>query len=240
MAIPIVLLDLICQAARKQGGGAACSAGYPDLLVTAEHLSVLLGAEIAQRVAVREDSERILAWHGMRGVLDRVFDAASVFREIGYSLDVVDIVQARGDEILVDLNRPLPPDFSRSYDLVLDTGTCEHCFHIGQAAINLASMVRTNGIIIQALPLNAYNHGFYNANPTWFFDFYPCNGFEIEYFKAVSDIVLNPKFFDVPTHDRFRDVPANSVMIVIARRKRVMELSVPVQFKYATNPTLGG
>ena len=123
---------------------------------------------------------------------------------------------------------------------MLDTGTCEHCFHIGQAAINLASIVGPNGIIIQALPLNVYNHGFYNANPTWFFDFYPANGFEIEYFKAVSDIVSNPKFFDVPIHDRFKDVPANSVMIMIAQRKRMMELKVPVQFEYAANPTLEG
>jgi hypothetical protein len=240
MAIPVVLLDLICQVARKQGGGTACSAGYPDLLVSADHLAALLGAEQAAHIAIREDSDRILAWHGVRGALDRVFDAAGVFQALGYKLDVVDIVQARGDEIVIDLNRPLPPDFKRSYDIVLDTGTCEHCFHIGQAAINLASIVGPNGIIIQALPLNVYNHGFYNANPTWFFDFYPANGFEIEYFKAVSDIVSNPKFFDVPIHDRFKDVPANSVMIVIAQRKRMMELKVPVQFKYAANPTLEG
>ena len=240
MAIPAALLDLICQAARKQGGGNACSAGYPDLLVTAEHLTAMLGAEKAQRVVVRDDSERILAWHGMRGVLDRVFDAASVFGELGYRLDVIDIVQARGDETLVDLNRPLPPDFGRSYDLVLDTGTCEHCFNIGQAALNLASLVRRDGLIIQALPLNAYNHGFYNANPTWFFDFYPCNGFEIEYFKGVSDVVLNPKFFDPPMYDRFRDVPPNSIMIVIARRASVSELKIPIQSKYVANPGLRG
>jgi hypothetical protein len=240
MAVPIVLLDLICQAARKQGGSTACSAGYPDLLVTEDHLAALLGAEKAKHVTVREDSERILAWHRMGGILDRVFDAKSLFAQLGYSLDVIDIVRARGDEILVDLNRPLPPDFGRSFDLVLDTGTCEHCFNIGQAALNLASLVSENGIIIQALPLNVYNHGFYNANPTWFFDFYPPNGFEIQYFKGVSDVVMNPQFFDLPAHDRFRDVPANSIMIVIAHRERVMELKIPTQFKYAENPHLRG
>lgn len=240
MAVPAVLLDLICQAARKQGGGTACSAGYPDMLVSTEQLTTLLGADKTQRVVVRDDSDQILAWHGVHGRFDKVFDAASIFRELGYSLDVIDIAKARGDEILIDLNQPLPPDFDRRYDLVLDTGTCEHCFHIGQAAINLASIVQHNGSIIQALPFNVYNHGFYNVNPTWFFDFYPCNGFEIQYFTAVSDIVLNPKFFDPPMHDRFRDVPANSVMLIIARRERIMNLRIPVQFKYAANPTLRG
>ena len=83
MAVPAVLLDLICQAARKQGGGNACSAGYPDLLVSAGQLTALLGAEKARRVPVREDSAQILAWHGMGKLLDRVFDSASVFHELG-------------------------------------------------------------------------------------------------------------------------------------------------------------
>lgn len=240
MAIPAVLLNLICQAARRQRGRTACSAGYPDLLVTADQLTALLGADETLRVGTREDSEQILAWHGMRNVLDRVFDAADVFRELGYSLDVIDIVKARGDEILVDLNHPLPPDFRRRFDLVLDTGTCEHCFNMGQAALNLASIVEQNGLIIQCMPLNVFNHGFYNANPTWFFDFYPLNGFEIEYFKGVSDIALNPSFFDPPIHERFREVPLNSIMIVIARRACVQDLKVPVQHKYLSNPFLRG
>ena len=240
MAVPAVLLDLICQAARKQGGGSACSAGYPDLLVGADHLAMMLGAEKAARIPVREDSAQILAWHGMGKLLERVFDSASVFRELGYGLDVIDIVKARGDEIIVDLNLPLPPDFGHDYDLVLDTGTCEHCFHIGQAALNLASLVRQDGLIIQAMPLNAYNHGFYNVNPTWFFDFYTVNGFTIDYFRAVSDVVHNPRFFDPSPHDRFRDAPGNSIMITIARRERVMDLKVPVQSKYLANPTLRG
>jgi hypothetical protein len=240
LAIPVALLDLICQAARKQGGRTACSAGYPDLLVSADHLTALLGIDKAQRVSVRKDSERILAWHGMRKALDRIFDATDVFRELGYSLDVIDISQARGDEILVDLNRPLPSEFVRSYDLVLDTGTCEHCFNMGQAALNLASIVTPGGLIIQCMPLNVFNHGFYNANPTWFFDFYPLNGFEIEYFKGVSDVARNPRFFDLPMYDTFPEAPPNSIMIAIARRARMLELKVPVQHKYAANPSLRG
>ena len=110
----------------------------------------------------------------------------------------------------------------------------------GQAALNLASLVRQDGLIIQAMPLNAYNHGFYNVNPTWFFDFYTVNGFTIDYFRAVSDVVHNPRFFDPSPHDRFRDAPGNSIMITIARRERVMDLKVPVQSKYLANPTLRG
>jgi hypothetical protein len=152
MALPAVLLQMVCEAARRQGGSAACSAGYPDLLVTPEQLSRLLGTEKAQRVRARPDSDNIIAWHGAGRWLDRTFDSTSVFRELGYSLDVIDLQAARGDEIIVDLNYPLPGDFARTYDLMLDTGTCEHCFHLGQAAMNLASLVKPQGLIFRSCP----------------------------------------------------------------------------------------
>ena len=239
MATPALVLELIHRAAREQGGGSACSAGYPDLLVTAEQLSILLGADAVQRIPVRDDSANIIAWHQAGRWFDRVFDSASVFREMGYSLDVIDIQAARGDEIIVDLNFPLPPDFGRSYDLVLDPGTCEHCFHIGQAAMNLASLVKPQGYLIQAMPLNAFNHGFYNINPTFFYDFYPVNGFEILYLKGVSSIVTHPQIFDPLPFERFHEAPRNSIMILVAKRLRAGNLQVPVQHKYQSNPKLG-
>jgi hypothetical protein len=63
MAVPPMLFDIICRAARGQGGGRACAAGYPDLLVPPQQMSVLPGAGRAARIAVREDSHKIAAWH---------------------------------------------------------------------------------------------------------------------------------------------------------------------------------
>jgi len=239
MGMPAFLLQVLCRAAQDQNGGAACAAGYPDLLVTGEQLTQALGAERARGIPVRTDSANIIAWHNVGSWLDRIYDTTSVFRTLGYTLDVLDINASRGDEILVDLNVPLPADFGRSYDLVLDTGTCEHCFHIGQAAMNLASLVKAQGIIIQALPLNSFNHGFYNINPTWFFDFYPDNGFEILYYTGVSQIVARPRLFDPPPFERFGEAPERSMSIVVARRTRVMPLAPPMQRKYREHPGLG-
>ena len=240
MAVPALLFHLLCQAAAQQKGGSACSAGYPDLLVPRKQLVDLLGESAAARIAVRADSASIARWHGVSSWLQQIFDAPSVFAELGYSLDVLDVQMVRGGEILVDLNQPLPVDFNRSYDLVLDPGTCEHCFHIGQAALNLASLVRQDGFIIQAMPLNSYNHGFYNVNPTWFFDFYADNGFEILYFQGVSDVVTNPTMFEPPRFDRFPRAPDNSSLVMVAKRIRLSQLHVPMQHKYRVAPKLGG
>lgn len=241
MAVPPMMFDLLCRVAREQGGGRACAAGYPDLLVSETQLKTMLGEERSLRVPVREDSKKIAAWHGVGRVLDKIFESRIVFRELGYQLDVIDINPARGDEIILDLNVPLPPDLERSYDLVLDTGTCEHCFNIGNAALNLASLVNKGGYLIQAMPLNVFNHGFYNVNPTWFYDFYPTNGFRFLHLQAVANIVWDPKPIDLPAFDRFSEAPPNSIIIAVVRRETmVTPLKVPMQHKYAVNPGLAG
>ena len=56
--------------------------------------------------------------------------------------------------------------------------------------------------------------------------------------KTPEYLALNPKFFDPPMYDRFRDVPANSIMIVIARRANVSEIKIQIQSKYVANPGL--
>jgi hypothetical protein len=237
MALPAILLDYVCRAAEQLGGGNACSAGYPDLLVSSGQLAALLG-ERAAKISVRPDSNAILKWHGMTDSFTAVYDARETFAQLGMSLDVIDIAAARGDEIIIDLNFPIPPSFGKRFDLVLDTGTCEHCFHIGQAAMNLASLVKKGGYIIQAMPLNAFNHGFYNVNPTWFHDFYPLNGFRIELLVGISDIVLKPSFFELPEFSGFTSAPPKSVAVLVAQKLEEKELAIPTQRKYVSNPTL--
>lgn len=240
MALPALMLDMIRQAAQEQSGGTLLSAGYPDMLARPEHLQAILGAERAAKLPMRPDSDAILSWHGLRGWIAQVPDSAAVLGALGYRLEVMDIHAARGDEMIVDLNLPLPESFDRRYDLVLDTGTCEHCFNIAQAAANLATLVKPNGFLIQALPLSSYNHGFYNVNPTWFHDFYPANGFTILVLKAVTGIVKEPKLFDLPPTARFNDAPPNAVMVMVARRDTVKPIGFPVQSKYRANPDLKG
>lgn len=58
------------------------------------------------------------------------------------------------------------------YQLVIDTGTLEHCFNVGQAFMNVAVSVSIGGVILQAAPLNRFNHGFWSFSPTADHDFF--------------------------------------------------------------------
>lgn len=236
MAIETVILDLFRQVRAQCPGQRirVLSAGYPDLLVDEATIGRLFGDSIRQQLTFREDSEAIANWHRIaRQGPAKIIESRHFFDLLGCDLDVIDVATIRGDEIIADLNYPVSDSRLSEYDIVVDSGTCEHVFNAGQALINLASMVKLNGHIIQAAPFNSYNHGFYNFCPTLFHDFYSAtNGFQLSFLKGFSNLVAKPVQFDVPLVKRFNNAPENSVLIAVATRKEIKSVKPVVQHKY--------
>jgi hypothetical protein len=216
------------------------SLGYPDMLVHPQQIRQIFGEQIASQLQFHPDSESIARWHGFTKVSNQIVESEHFFRLLGYELEIVDIVQGRGREIIVNLNEPAPENLSQRYVLVIDGGTCEHCFNIAQAVKNLANMVMKSGFIMQGNPFNMYNHGFYNLNPTWYYDFYLENGFQIHDMKIIHNGVFNPVFYNAPPYQRFSNIPENSSLAMIAQRIEIKEIKWPIQTKYKNNPTLKG
>lgn len=241
MSLIPLTLDVIGRAL-KRTDPAVCtsrrvlSLGYPDVLASRAHLARLYPPEVLERVRYRTDAESILRWHGT-GEREMI-DTPSLFEALGYALDVVDIVEARGGEIIADLNEPFPESMLAGYAAVIDAGTLEHCFNIGQAARNAAGAVAPGGFVMHGNPLNIYNHGFYNLNPTWYSDFYAANGFTVEQLDIVADVLRTPRLATPPPTARFNGAPENSTLLVVARRTRVQPITWPIQTKYVGNPTL--
>ena len=136
-------------------GRRVASMGYPDIIAPMELVEKIMGDEFP-KLTYRQDSEAICKRHGI--AQREIPDAHSFFKAMGCALDVYDIVKERGCEILCDLNHPIVP--RGTYDIVLDVGTAEHCFNIGQAIVNMADIVRKDGYIIHVNPFNCGNHGF--------------------------------------------------------------------------------
>jgi len=131
-------------------------------------------------------SELDILRHDAMAELPRRINAQHFFDLLGCDLDVLDVARIRGNEIISDLNYPIDRNIFGEYEIVVDSGTCEHVFNAGQAVINLASLVRQDGFIVQAAPLNGYNHGFYNFSPTIFYDFYSeQSGYRLIFLKGI-------------------------------------------------------
>lgn len=198
--------------------------GYPDMIGPIDHVRNCLGEKF-ERLEYHKDSEEICRRHGLSK--RQIPDTDSFFQLLGAEMDVFDIVKERGREILCDLNRPI--EQKESYDVVLDPGTLEHCFNIGQAAFNMAGLLRKDGVILHQNPFNVGNHGFYGLNPTWYADFYGQNGFKL----LDCRLCTSQKVWKTPVVDRFKFPAAEEAGIfAMAQREEVKELSFPVQTKY--------
>jgi hypothetical protein len=207
-------------------GMKVASFGYPDIIVPIGLIKDLIG-ENYKHLVYRKDSDKICERHKLS--LRPIPDAKSVFQCRDCELDVYDIVEERGCEILCDLNYPFIP--RETYDVVLDVGTIEHCFNISQAAYNMAGMVKIGGYILHENPFNWGSHGFYNLTPTWYSDFYESNGFKRIYLMLASP---DGKFQKVPFTGRFiYDGLIKEVnCFAMFQRAEKKDFVFPVQTKY--------
>lgn len=203
-------------------GSRIAAFGYPDMIAAPNQVEDILQGKA---VEYHKDSARICKRHGHK--IRPIPDTYSFFRALGAEMDVFDVVVERGNEIICDLNKPM--EVKEAYDFVLDPGTLEHCFNVGQAAMNMASLLKKDGVIFHQNPFNAGNHGFYGFNPTWYADFYGQNGF------TVLDVRLctSEQKWDTPWTDRFKFRNQEECGIfAMAKRDEVRELVFPIQTKY--------
>lgn len=245
MALNAIYLRLIINAlthVRKSAGSRRLNAlalGYPDLIATRDEIKGVIPELPDASLVPRADSEAITTRHGVGGPHSTVYDIDRIFSDLGLAMTYIDIAPARGIERQVDLNEPFPSNMIEAYDIVIDAGTIEHCFNLGQAFKNVSQSVSQYGVIVQAAPLNRYNHGFWNFSPTAYHDYFTTNGYAILYLKGwCGGVVGDFKEFDVDPVAGFRSAPENSALICVCQRTKVVPHGWPVQWKYRT-PSAG-
>ncbi len=212
------------------------SLAHPDLLMSVDQIPRVFPNHDPGKIQPRADSADVRKRHGLPESTGDLPDTRSLFDAIGCDITIVDVVEAGDVDRIVDLNEPLDAEYREAFDLVLDPGTVEHCFNIGQAIRNAATSVAADGFVLHANPMSMFNHGFYNLNPTLFYDFYSQNGFEIHLIAAMTGPAAARKFVDVPAVKRFRNAPPEARMVSVARRMDVREIGWPTQTKYGGKP----
>lgn len=197
------------------------SLSYPDLVCTQDELEKVWG--------IRTLAERDYGkWHGLNHPLPETVEA---FSKMGTEVfNCVDIVASRGVEDVCDLNEA--QSFGR-FDLVLDAGTTEHCANFWQATVNAAHAVEVGGVIFHSPPLTMLNHGFVCVQPTFYFDLYTQNGWQLEHMIITNGVTYQ----EAPRTNRFKVDPEQS-LYVVARRLTNTMMRYPMQSKYLKNPAL--
>ena len=211
----------------------AVGLGYPDLVLSFNDLRTRFPNLASAQIQPDSRKNEILAAHRLSETDFTALDTQLVFRSLGLDPVFVDIVQDRGVEQILDLNKPIPAELEQNFDVVVDPGTLEHCFNVGQAFKNVSAMTKVGGILVMASPLNLYNHGFWNFNPTAYADYFTSNGFKLLYLKGwTGSLKKAPTEFDVYLYKRFGKVPERSTLVCVAQKDEHKENTWPVQSKY--------
>jgi hypothetical protein len=233
MAIDIAyfhyLAPILREMKKSEGCRVACLS-YPDILMTPEEVAPHFHGLDIRSLKVRPDSEEICRWHGIQTKI-QITDTKSLFEELGLKIDFFDVQRFRGEEIIVDLNVELDQSYFGKYDLVLDTGTLEHCFNVGVAFLNMCNLVSAGGSLLTQAPMTKANHGFWNFSPCAYENFFNQNQWELRfiegYFKDKGDL----KRFIPPSNARFVP-PFESILIANAKRGELKKMTFPTQLKY--------
>jgi hypothetical protein len=135
-----------------------------------------------------------------------------------------------------DLNLPVPID--RQFDLTLNIGTAEHIFNLKQFFQTVHERTLTGGLMMHSSPFVGWpDHGFFNLQPTFYFDLARANGYEVLSFICGR---LSPfEYVQVRDHDEIPHlvtsgkIPPGSHLNVMFRKTREAAFAVPMQGYYA-------
>ncbi len=150
------------------------------------------------RLHVYNTAEEVKAFAAQRGVslvetdliLHRAPELAkkgylsdeSLFKMLGFDvLHRLDYCDYEDVEETLDLNSVSTPEhLLNQYDVVIDSGTIEHVFHLPNCLAHLERLAKPGGRIVHLSPTsNTANHGFYSLSPTLFVDYYGQRGHEV-------------------------------------------------------------
>lgn len=130
-----------------------------------------------------------------------LFDVAKLFYQAIFDYSDYLAIDLHGSEKarVHDMNEPLV--LEKQYDIVTNIGTAEHIFNVAEVFRSIHNATKSGGFMLHALPnQGAYDHGFFNFHPTFFFDLCVANHYEMRSMLYVASADKPPRL--VPIHSR--------------------------------------
>ncbi len=125
-----------------------------------------------------------------------------------------------------------------AYETVINHGTAEHIFNIANVFRLMHDSCKVDGLMIHESPFTGWiEHGFWNINPTVYFDLAHANAYDIR-FMAVNQIEQQSS---AEIHSREHllkmaaagGIPNNSMLYVAMKKTTDAEFKIPMQGVYA-------
>lgn len=167
-----------------------------------------------------------------------LFSLAKLFYYSLFNISKHDAVDLHGTSLAkkYDLNEPLP--FDDKYDIAINFGTAEHVFNQYQFHKNLHNATDVDGFIFHSMPnQGCYDHGFYNFQPTFFFDIAEHNKYKV---WGIYHVDLTAKPPTIANIDRTKyielavsnSLPKHSAIFAVFQKMNDEPFVVPQQGYY--------
>ena len=165
-----------------------------------------------------------------------LFDIAKIwYKTFFHAYPTLIIDQGGPNALKLDLNNYI--DLENCYDCVINFGTAEHIFNVYQFFENVHRWTKNGGLMIHGVPFSGwYDHGFYNFNPTFFWDLARANS----YSNIVTiNAILNPLTLlqlgnreAAIEHFKTNKIPENSLTYSFMIKTADEDFKTPQQFIY--------
>lgn len=108
------------------------------------------------------------------------WDLAKVFYKLFLDYRTIKAIDFNGtpDALKLDLNQPVA--LYEKFDVLINGGTAEHVFNVFQFFKTSHELTKPGGLMVHTMPfLGWLEHGFYNFNPTFFWDLALANNYAV-------------------------------------------------------------
>ncbi len=132
-----------------------------------------------------------------------------------------------------DLNEPVP--LREQFGICLNAGTAEHIFNVYQFFKTVYELTAPGGLMIHNAPFVGWpDHGFFNFQPTFYFDLAVANGYTL---LAMVFGALQPlKFVQIAAREEIdglikkKKIPRDAILQVVLRKSAdPVDFSAPLQ-----------
>jgi hypothetical protein len=174
-----------------------------------------------------------------------LFDVAKVFYRTFLGPASLSSIDLSGTAAAhkVDLNCPIQA--SRQFDVVINFGTANHVFNLPQFFKTVHDVTAPGGLMLHGMPLTGrVDDGFYNVQPTFYWDLAAANGYEIVLLVYGEPAPFKVRQLesrdDVTTMAQLGEIGATaSVYAVFRHRAAPGEFAVPIQGRYLAELAAG-
>jgi len=155
-------------------------------------------------------------------------------------VDVMDVSDYEGADILHDLNEPVPDSLVGQFDFIIDGGTFDHLIDLRMAFENVVKMLKPCGRVFQwNAASNFIGAAYLSFGPDLFYDYYTLNKFADckVYVAAVDDISQNElwdlyEFLGNAGYGHFYSKRILMTIVMAEKGRDSTYNSIPVQAQY--------